>query len=545
MKRILIPAGGIIMATGLLAAGLTGTANAAGDIDSDVLAKDAAAVQRVLEFWTKSDYKALKDADAYYYDHKASTTGLFQGGGYNPDGKPGIVAPIGEEKKVAAKSQNVNLPKTIGKVFFLDAKGDPRWCSATSIQSKYRNLVSTAGHCVYDEAGNDDVLDYWVFVPMYYQGKAPAGIYVGKTAFTHYDYSTYEDSDRDYAFVTVYNGLKFVDGKVVQVNADEYDKFVGEKWVEEKAITEQEYKDGVSKYGHNGPYKEKVSDPNIETVAPPKATFTDEEITGKGGYAEGKDGYKVFGVEVTKAEYDRAAAGTTAWKNGEKCKPEFCKNDGQRVAISKEESDRLMAEKAKGNFLGYLEVEKDANGKEIAWFKTQYWVVKWTKGTVKVSWYLEKYFVRDGGLVDVGALGNNVGGQGFAYNQPTGKYVRVFGYPYEPHPDGNKPYTGVTPKWCYGKTGAKAVKVPAYKVEEQIALKCAMTGGANGGPWLLKYSNAKRLGYVNGVTSIFLDTDGNKRLDAITSPYFDGETASVYNAAANSWSGNILPVVKK
>ncbi|WP_214320921.1 hypothetical protein [Nonomuraea sediminis] len=544
MKRILIPT---FLAGGLLAAGLAGTttaAGAAGDVDSDTLAKDYAAVQKVLDFWSKSNYAALKQATAYNYDHVAEGTGVVMTGGYSADGKPGTVAPIGQEKKSPVKSQNVNLPKTIGKVFFLDGKGQPRWCSATSIQSQFRNLVATAGHCVYDEAANSGTLGYWVFVPMYYQGKAPAGIYVGKTAFTHYDYANYEDSDRDYAFVTVYNGLKFVDGKVVQVNGDDYDKFVGDKWVEAKQISEKEYLDGVSKYGPNGPYKKLIGDTNVESVNPPKATFADEEIVGKGGYAQGKDGVTVLGVEVTKAEYDRAPEATTAWKNGERCKPAFCDNDGVRVPISKEESDRLLKDKANGKFLGFLEVEKDKNGNEIAWYKTQYWVVKWVKATAPVKFVVEQYFVRDGGLVDVGRLGDNVGGQGFAYNQPTGKYVRVFGYPYEAHPDGNKPYTGVTPKWCYGKTSQKNVKVAAYKVEEQVALKCAMTGGANGGPWLSNYNNAKRLGYVNGVTSLFLDTDNNKRIDAISSPYFDGEAAGVYKAAAASWSGNILPTTK-
>ncbi|NUS02833.1 MAG: hypothetical protein HOV97_09715, partial [Nonomuraea sp.] len=132
-------------------------------------------------------------------------------------------------------------------------------------------------------------------------------------------------------------------------------------------------------------------------------------------------------------------------------------------------------------------------------------------------------------------------GQGFAWNQPTGKYVRTFGYPYAKHPDGSKPYSGVTPKWCYGKTGAKATQVPSLKIEEHISLKCAVTGGYNGAPWLLKYSNAKRMGYVNGVTSVLYDTDGNDRWDYMSSPYFDGETNSVYAAAANSWSGTILP----
>ena len=67
-----------------------------------------------------------------------------------------------------------------------------------------------------------------------------------------------------------------------------------------------------------------------------------------------------------------------------------------------------------------------------------------------------------------------------------------------------------------------------------------MTSGSDGAPWLVKYSSAKRLGYVNGVTSLFGDTDSNGRIDVNTSAYFDGETAAVYNKAAAVWSGSIV-----
>jgi hypothetical protein len=67
-----------------------------------------------------------------------------------------------------------------------------------------------------------------------------------------------------------------------------------------------------------------------------------------------------------------------------------------------------------------------------------------------------------------------------------------------------------------------------------------MTSQSDGSAWLLKYSNARRLGYVNGVTSTFGDANGNNRIDTITSPYFDGETKGVYDAAATLWTGSIL-----
>ncbi|WP_327089684.1 hypothetical protein OIE66_03415 [Nonomuraea sp. NBC_01738] len=378
MKRFLLPAGGALLATGLLAAGLAGTAQAADDIATDPMANNTREAASVASFWAASNGAALRAASAYTWD-AAEVKKVVQKGGYSPDGKPGMTAPTGTSG--TGRSQNVNLPKTIGKVFFVDTAGKYRWCSATSIQSNYRNLVATAGHCVYDTDGNADTLSKWVFVPGYYQGKSPWGIYVGKQAFTHYDFDVYEDYDRDFAFVTVYNGIDF-DG-VKQVDRKDYESFTGPKW---------------SRGGHY-----------------------------------------------------------------------------------------------------YIALSKDA-----------------------------------------GRLGDNVGGQGFAWNQPTGKPVRAFGYPYAPHPDGNKPYSGVTPKTCYGPTTAKKVGASWLKIEEHVGLKCAVTPGYDGGPWLTGYSNAKRTGYVNGVTSTFADQDGNDRIDWITSPYFDGETASVYNAAKNVWSGKIV-----
>ncbi|MGV9308595.1 trypsin-like serine peptidase [Nonomuraea sp. NPDC004354] len=531
MKRILLPAGGAILATGLLAAGLAGTAHAAPDVASDPMAKNAAAAKSIAEYWAASNGAALRAAkESNVWDSK-DVAKLKSTGGYNADTKPGVVAPIGEEKKTATKSQNVNMPKTIGKVFFVNSKGEPRWCSATSIQSRYRNLVSTAGHCVYDTAGNSDVMSKWVFVPGYYQGKAPFGIYVGKQAFTHYDFDVYEDYDRDYAFVTVYNGINLSSSAPAKVTKSEFEKHSGPKWVDEKDITKDEYVAGVEKYGINGPFQSKALDPQVETVAKPDDVSSkniEDYILGKGP----TKGVQLTGVEVVKSVYENA---TTGWDNNAKFERLSVK-----LPISKEEYEKLLADKADGKFLGELSTTQDKNGQATAWYKQQFFVKKWVKTTERIRYWVETYYVQDVKAADAGRLGDNVGGQGFAYNQPTGKYVRVFGYPAGAHPDGHKNFTGITPKWCYGKTTAKTVGSAAKKIEEHVALKCSMTEGADGGPWLLKYSNAKRLGYVNGVTSTFNDQDGNDRVDYISSPYFDGETASVYKAAANVWSGKIF-----
>ncbi|MFI6741317.1 trypsin-like serine peptidase [Nonomuraea sp. NPDC050451] len=526
MKRILLPAGGAILATGLLAAGLATTAQADDTVSADVLASQQKAAE-TLDFWTKSNYAALKQAVAFNPD-ALEVTKISSGGGYTSDTKPGSTAPIGEEKKATVKVQNVNLPKTIGKVFFEGRDGKLYWCSGTSIQSQYRNLVATAGHCVYDIAGNDEVVSRWVFVPGYYQGKAPWGVYVGKQAFTHYDFDVYEDFDRDYAFVTVYDGIGGVLNKETKVSPSEYKAHIakgGKGYVKETPITKEEFAAGFDKYGEAGPFKSKLADPSVETVAMPKdAAAKIEDYISKG-----VDGVQLTGVEVTEATYKAAKSG---YDNGDKFE-----RLSTEVPISKEAYDALVAAKGDGKFLGTVRT----NDAKTAWFKTQYYVKKWVKTTAVMKYWVEDYYVVENVVKSVGRLGDNVGGQGFAWNQPAGKYVRTFGYPYGPHLDGNKPFTGVTPKWCYGKTASKALLIPSKKVEEQVSLKCTVTAGYDGGPWLYKYSNAKRLGYVNGVTSLIADTDGNKRYDTITSAYFDGETNVVYKAAAAAWSGKLIP----
>ncbi|MFB4285133.1 serine protease [Nonomuraea sp. MTCD27] len=506
MKRILLPAGGAILATGLLAAGLASTAQADDTVSSDVLAAEAKAVETV-EFWTKSNNAALKGAIAFNPD-ALEVSKIKSGGGYTSDTKPGSTAPIGEEKKAAVKVQNVNLPKTIGKVFFEGRDGKLYWCSGTSIQAQYRNLVATAGHCVYDIAGNDEVVSRWVFVPGYYQGKAPWGIYVGKQAFTHYDFDVYEDFDRDYAFVTVYDGIGGVAYGADKVSFEEYKAATakGQKTdIKGTEVTEAEYLSGI-KDPKTFPYYD------IKPGTAKKVTGPDHA------------GAVVDKKEVTKATYDAALAAGKVGRG-----TDFVYGDPVTEQVDKATYDAysglgVKSTDAAGNFL-----------------ITHYYVQEWYVPGTDTKFYRLDYYVISHKLKSVGRLGDNVGGQGFAWNQPSaGKYVRTFGYPYGPHLDGNRPYTGVTPKWCYGKTASKALLIPSKKVEEQQSLKCAVTAGYDGGPWLYKYSNSKRLGYVNGVTSLIADTDDNKRYDTITSAYFDGETNVIYKAAAAVWSGKLI-----
>ncbi|MFI7609653.1 hypothetical protein ACIBP6_00265 [Nonomuraea terrae] len=496
MKRLLFP----LAVAGLSAAVLAVPASAAPTWASDNLLPKPADAYGAAAFWMDANGAALRKATQYRLDTKdvpklvsAKTTDT-------TDGKPGMTGPTTTAKPAASK--NVNLPKTIGKVFFQDKDGHLHWCSATSIQSQQRNLVATAGHCVFESDGKDDVYDKWVFIPGYFQGKAPFGVYVGAYAFTAYDLDTYDDYDGDFAFVAVHNGFALTGQK--EVVKSEFAKWAGDKWVKHEEIKKDEYDAGFEKYGPAGPYWSKDEDVTPEKVA---HNYPGEKTLTK--------------VEVTESEYEKAAKDTADDVNGEQY-------EKVRTPISQETFKELQAKQGDGKWTGKLEVTK-VGDVETAWFENHYYIKQWVKAGKTVRYFRDHYFI--GLAKDMGRLGDVVGGQGVAWNQPLGQSVTVFGYPSAAHPDGDRPFSGVTPKWCAGKTGTKSWQVNMFRVETHQVLKCSMTGGADGGPWLMKYDNNKRTGYVNGVTSMFHDYDGNDRIDYVSSAIFDGEVADVYNKA--------------
>ncbi|GAA1277348.1 hypothetical protein GCM10009677_34160 [Sphaerisporangium rubeum] len=499
VKRLALPLGGALAATSMIGATMVASAQASTAPAKKVVSlASASGAQKVADYWTANGGANFKAAAQYTADSQVSGKVKLGGGDATPDGKAGAVPPIGLEKVTPTKVKNVNLPKTIGKVFF--TVGDKEyWCSGSSIQAKYRNLVATAGHCVFDEGLQNGALDNWVFVPGYYQGKSPWGIYVGKAAYTHYDLAVYEDYDSDYAFVTVYNGIAYAGEKAV--SKDAYDKWQGYKYAKDVEITPEEYKKKVDENGGE----------SVDAWAKTTGSETVIPWTTPGGVVA----YK----EVSKDEWDKAPSENSP-VNYHKAK--FKKPVTEIV-------DEATYKAYTGP--GY---KKIVDG---AFTITHYYVAYKVKLSSSTKYYKTVFIVEL--YKDAGRLGDNVGGQGFTWNQKVGQPVYAFGYPAAPHPDGDKPFTGVTPKWCYGKTFAAAAAAK-FKAEAQIGLKCSMTAGSSGGPWILKYSSTKRLGYINGVTSLIGDADANGRIDFSTSPYFDSETYAIYKSAANLWSGKIV-----
>ncbi|GII87465.1 peptidase [Sphaerisporangium siamense] len=212
-----------VLSAGVVPAGASATYQAAAPegITSVPLAQSDADMQKVVEWWTPD---RLKNANSYALRTAASGTSGTSGSApamspaaagatdhiKTPLGKTSALTGSTPPKTVArlTNSKNVNLPPTVGKVFFRNGDNE-YWCSASSVHAKYGNIVATAGHCAFD-VKNGKPVQYWIFIPSYTgNGATPYGIYVGHTLHLNEKYAVTGDFDFDYAFVTVHDGYRW------------------------------------------------------------------------------------------------------------------------------------------------------------------------------------------------------------------------------------------------------------------------------------------------------------------------------------------------
>ena len=103
--------------------------------------------------------------------------------------------------------RNVRAPRSTGKLFFSD-NGADYVCSAAAIQTKKRNQVITAGHCVHTGPHPEGLLQQphfysdWLFVPRYRNGRAPFGRWVGTSAWAFNGWIEHERFRFDQAIVS-------------------------------------------------------------------------------------------------------------------------------------------------------------------------------------------------------------------------------------------------------------------------------------------------------------------------------------------------------
>ncbi|MGW4424337.1 trypsin-like serine peptidase [Streptosporangium sp. NPDC004631] len=130
----------------------------------------------------------------------------------------------------------------------------------------------------------------------------------------------------------------------------------------------------------------------------------------------------------------------------------------------------------------------------------------------------------DVGMVAVGRrdgrhLGDVAGAQDIAFGTPRGRQTHGFGFP------ADTPYDGEHLVYCAGP-----VRDDPHGQTGDQGLRCDMTAGASGGPWLSGFNPATGRGTVTSVSSFKYSDDRG----TMYGPYF-GETArQLYTVAQNS-----------
>jgi V8-like Glu-specific endopeptidase len=109
-----------------------------------------------------------------------------------------------------------------------------------------------------------------------------------------------------------------------------------------------------------------------------------------------------------------------------------------------------------------------------------------------------------------------VGAQEIAFDQPRGKLVYGFGYP-----AGGR-YNGERLTYCSGRTYPDS-----HRITRDEGLRCDMTEGSSGGPWLTRFNAGAGTGVVTSVSSFKYADDPA----TMYGPYFGPAIRRVYDAA--------------
>ncbi|WP_049563708.1 trypsin-like serine peptidase [Nonomuraea sp. SBT364] len=108
-----------------------------------------------------------------------------------------------------------------------------------------------------------------------------------------------------------------------------------------------------------------------------------------------------------------------------------------------------------------------------------------------------------------------VGGQGVAFNQARRQQMFSYGFP------AADPFDGSSLIFCSGRAFDDTV------MTRDLGLRCRMTGGASGGPWLQGFDDSTGLGWVTSVNSFKYDFAP----DFMFGPFFGNEAMAVFQAA--------------
>ncbi|GGS66438.1 peptidase [Planobispora rosea] len=152
---------------------------------------ETTALSAVSGYWTTARMNAARPAAP----RKGSSTPAFR--------RIGVPAATAKTVEPLAFRRTTAQPRSIGRVFFT-LGGQDYSCSASVVNSRGRNLLATAAHCVY---GEGRWVRNWIFIPGYSSSGGrhvkPFGVWSLTKVVIEPEWAKRYDPDFDYAFVTV------------------------------------------------------------------------------------------------------------------------------------------------------------------------------------------------------------------------------------------------------------------------------------------------------------------------------------------------------
>lgn len=185
----------------------------------------AAATQRTIAYWTRARMLSARNADSVTFASRPHSPAAPA----HPSGPAGQVAGAAPIQALAGPARQAPAPyraalppragsagsnwtgnfylppaTTTGKVFFTTTGNGQteNWvCSGSTVNSNGKDAVITAGHCVYGSLGGEVPGEgwhsNWMFVPDYYYGYAPYGVWTARQLWTLTNYYNNQDEGDD------------------------------------------------------------------------------------------------------------------------------------------------------------------------------------------------------------------------------------------------------------------------------------------------------------------------------------------------------------
>jgi V8-like Glu-specific endopeptidase len=183
------------------------------------------AAQRTVAYWTRARMLSARNG-ASITSKPAAGSHAASSGASGVSGPAGRVTGTAPDQALAGRSPRIPAPDrrgvtpesgpfgsawtgnfylppatTTGKVFFTTHDGRNWVCSASTVNSNGKDSVITAGHCVYGSLGgevpNEGWHTNWIFVPDYYYGYAPYGVWTARQLWTLTNYVNNQDEGDD------------------------------------------------------------------------------------------------------------------------------------------------------------------------------------------------------------------------------------------------------------------------------------------------------------------------------------------------------------